>query len=317
MINSVYICSAARSGSTILDMLLGTHPDVIPVGELNQLPKNIALNSVCSCGSAIRECEFWSPIVNRVGAEMGRDLWQDPYALDLGMIQAGVEIDRRRQTRAYLARRTVARGWVELCQRAGVDFKTSPLVGHFRKSVENIVHLHALIRDQSGKQVVVDSNKDFRQSVMHYVMAPQTTRLILLSRDGRGVMASYMRTGRTREEALRHWQKYYERSLPWLESRVRPEHIIRVHYETLVADPEAEIGRVVGLLGLPPVTGVAAKVSHKSHIVNGNKMFLKPITGIAADERWATELSAGDQAYFAEHGLALSLRLGHALSGRG
>lgn len=293
-------------------MLLGTHPQVLPVGELNQLPKNIALNSVCSCGAHIRDCSFWAPVVKTLGTELAVDLWSDPYALDLGKIQAGVEIDRARQTKPYLAVRALERGWVEVCRRAGCDLRTTPLISGFRSSVANIQRLHALLRSHAGAQLIVDSNKDFRQSVLHYMLAPSETRMILLVRDGRGVMASYMRTGRTNVEAVDHWKRYYERALPWLENHVHPDHLVKVRYEDLMADPDKEVGRVLRVLGLDPVTGVAHKVTHKAHIVNGNKMFLKPISGLQGDDRWRTELSAADLDYFRKEALPLSLRLGYS-----
>lgn len=315
MIESVYICSAARSGSTILDLMLGTHPAVLPVGELNQLPKNIALRSTCSCGRAIHDCAFWVPIVDELGRRLGTDLWREPYALDLGMIQAGVEIDRRRQTRSYLARRALQRAWVEVCHRAGLDLARSAMVARFRAPVQNLVALHALLRERSGARVVVDSNKDFRQSVLHYQLEPERTRLILLVRDGRGVMASYMRSGRGREQAIKHWMRYYERVLPWLQRHVAPEHLIRVRYEALVADPDAEIGRILACIGLEPVQGVAASVEHPRHIVNGNRMFLQRIAGIRADERWRAELGPADLECFESRTSVLRRRLDAVLGG--
>ena len=64
-----YICSAARSGSTLLDVLLGNHSRVASLGEFSFLSKAIALNQTCSCGESIHKCPAWSKIFYRVKKE--------------------------------------------------------------------------------------------------------------------------------------------------------------------------------------------------------------------------------------------------------
>lgn len=51
----LYICSAGRSGSTLINLVLGSHSQCMSLGEIEHLPKNIALNTPCSCGAAARE----------------------------------------------------------------------------------------------------------------------------------------------------------------------------------------------------------------------------------------------------------------------
>ena len=45
MVDWIYICSAAHLGSTLLDLLLGSHSRVASLGEISKLLKNIALNT--------------------------------------------------------------------------------------------------------------------------------------------------------------------------------------------------------------------------------------------------------------------------------
>ena len=85
----VFICAAGHSGSTLLDLLLGSHPAGVSVGELTQLPKNIALDSVCSCGDQVSKCDFWQPVITRFGDSIDVDLWNDPYDLNLGFTNVG------------------------------------------------------------------------------------------------------------------------------------------------------------------------------------------------------------------------------------
>ena len=49
----LYICSAARSGSTLTDMFIGGHSQTASLGEINLLGNAISLNAECSCGDKL------------------------------------------------------------------------------------------------------------------------------------------------------------------------------------------------------------------------------------------------------------------------
>ncbi len=64
----IYIAGLGHSGSTILDMVLGTHSKMIGLGEIMPFirRKNHESDnkSTCSCGQKGSECEFWGKIEN-------------------------------------------------------------------------------------------------------------------------------------------------------------------------------------------------------------------------------------------------------------
>ena len=72
MENVVFIASLMRSGSTLLDLMLGGHPRFIGLGEVFLLIKenNSRLERTaeeyCSCGSRIDDCHFWGPVCVRL-----------------------------------------------------------------------------------------------------------------------------------------------------------------------------------------------------------------------------------------------------------
>jgi hypothetical protein len=313
MVNSVWILSAGRSGSTLLDRLIGAHPMALPVGELRKLPRDISLRSVCSCGASIEACPFWAPVVAELSHRLGVDLWRNPYALDLGFSKAEVEIDARRQTKGYLLRRAINNVWTETGARLGLDLQRSPWFAAHRKPVENIEMLHEYLRSHAQRQLIVDSTKAYRISVTHHALHPERVRLILHSRDGRGVMASVMRSGKSRAEAVRSWSGYYDGLFPWLERYVQPEHILRVRYEELVADPQAELGRIFKFLGMPVPAAPLNPDENEHHILSGNTMRLGKIGEVKLDERWRRELSEADLEYFAAAGGATSRKLGYSI----
>ena len=58
----VYIAGYSRSGSTILDILLGNSQGVYSTGELGYLPFDYHSNRLCSCGEKYGNCSFWKDL---------------------------------------------------------------------------------------------------------------------------------------------------------------------------------------------------------------------------------------------------------------
>ena len=63
----VLIAGIGHSGSTVLDMALGCHPDIVGLGEVSKVLRTPLHefdrrydNGRCSCGEVPRNCEFWS-----------------------------------------------------------------------------------------------------------------------------------------------------------------------------------------------------------------------------------------------------------------
>lgn len=59
----VYILSSGRSGSTLLDLLLGAHDEIWTLGEAQFLPLEIAAGAACGCGEPFDRCPFWQPLL--------------------------------------------------------------------------------------------------------------------------------------------------------------------------------------------------------------------------------------------------------------
>ncbi|MEA3448825.1 MAG: hypothetical protein U9Q98_10355 [Bacteroidota bacterium] len=62
----VYIAGLGHSGSTILDMSLGTLPGVVGLGELKSImderSRDRHFTSVCSCGKHAKDCVVWKEV---------------------------------------------------------------------------------------------------------------------------------------------------------------------------------------------------------------------------------------------------------------
>src|SRR5438067_145989 len=63
MVKVVYIAGCGRSGSTLLDRILGEAPGFVPGGELrNVWSWGVTPTARCGCGVGFQECSFWRAV---------------------------------------------------------------------------------------------------------------------------------------------------------------------------------------------------------------------------------------------------------------
>ncbi|MEZ4826787.1 MAG: sulfotransferase [Bacteroidia bacterium] len=70
--NIVYILGLGHSGSTFLQMVLSSHPQVVGMGEVAKLLKELESGveekdiPLCSCGETISDCTVWGPLREKI-----------------------------------------------------------------------------------------------------------------------------------------------------------------------------------------------------------------------------------------------------------
>ena len=78
----IYIAGAAHSGSTLLDLMLNAHPEIVSVGEVLKLNRQLGYRDPerknyvpCSCGApSLLQCKFWSAVDAEIRATAGKSL---------------------------------------------------------------------------------------------------------------------------------------------------------------------------------------------------------------------------------------------------
>ncbi len=308
--DTLFIFSAGRSGSTLLDLMVGAHPQVASLGEITYLPRSIKRNAICSCGMPVLECGFWNTLMDSIHQRMGPDMRLAPYDLDLGFMYATHHVDMEKQTRPYVLGWKLLNGLFIL----RTWFGGAVLDLFLRKlyhSIDNNFRLFDLVRDEAKAEVIVDSSKAYVKGLAMYRRRPGQVRAILLSRDGRGVMYSRMREGVPREAGLRIWKTYYNRALPLIERTISPEHLFHLKYEELVSDPAGSANRIFEFMGLPKLEGGIEFAARVQHMPEGNDTRLRGLSNIKLDEAWRRELSPADLDYFEREGSAINRKLGY------
>ncbi len=308
----LYICSSARCGSTLTDMFMGSHSQAASLGEINFLGKAISLNEECSCGDKLYACAHWRKVFNVICSSQGMDLTEDPYAFRLWDAVAHNKIDYQQQTRAHLAAVTLRKIWI-----VGRNYlpsnlrKCFPIPPTLSNALNNKMDLYRIISSCWDKSVIVDSSKDFREAVELHQRWPNIVKVLLLTRDGRGVYLSRRSSGRSQSESVNGWLNYYRRALPLLEKYIVPCNLLKIRYEDLASDPE-KIGRIlcdfVGISFEPLMLNLAQSTRH---LAGGNNTRYFTNKGIRLDERWRTDLHGAELDFFERVGRDMNHRLGY------
>jgi hypothetical protein len=286
-IRVLYVIGAARSGSTVLNTLLGSHPNILGAGELGYLPKSgHVFQEMCSCGAEGTKCDFWS----RVHAEWV-NLGEPDSLEDYATLQRRFELGRFRP-------KELPRSGGK---RSAAYVKYSGMVGDLLAAVCNV----------SGKRVIVDSTKTPWRAMMLAGLPGVELRVVHLVRHPAGVVWSMKKRlhadvrGRIVELSPRpvlrsclYWlifnlqAAFVRRSLP-------PGHSLRVRYEDLVKAPVDVMRRIGQLLdcnldriGAQAAAGEAFRIEHT---IAGKRLRMHGTVRLKMDSDWQNHLPPHDR----------------------
>jgi hypothetical protein len=284
----VYILAASHSGSTLLSMLLGAHPDVCTVGELKAVIREDINQYLCSCGERIRQCPFWA----RVAALMGRtglsfDIAR-PY-MDIKVIPSGYV--------RWLLGPLHRNAWLEGLRDAALRCSRTWRREYPRIQARTVALIRAVFQI-TGCHTLVDSSKYALRLKYLLRNAALDVQVIRLVRDGRAVALTYCVDDKRpcMRSCAEEWRRSNEEAEELL-TRVDRSRWTEVRYEELCAAPLATVQRLFRFIGVDPGRASLDFRAGAHHIV-GNWMRLQTTTEIKQDERWKTMLSARDLADF-------------------
>src|SRR5262249_9928429 len=180
----VFVIGSGHSGSTVLTMVLGAHPQILALSEIAFFDRWIRLNDLCNCGVPVRSCPFWSKVVDRLSAKRAFSPtdFADEFAIDLSSI-----FDRTLppQRLAHLASIIAVRTFPKPVWRQMARFSAwSPLL----ERTHNAVEFYDTACEVSGRPILVDSSKSIYRFLHIQFMRPREVLAVYLTRDGRAVM---------------------------------------------------------------------------------------------------------------------------------
>lgn len=301
----LYVTGYGRSGSTVLDTLLGNHPGFGSYGELINFERVWRDDEFCACGERARACPFWSAVRREWIARIDStpddyDRFQGGFRHATDWLRAlrhvrfpSQEFDRfGRQTRALLGaiRETSGREWI-------VDSSKSPARALALSAIPGIdVHLVHLVRD--GRGVVWSLKKRFERDDergIHREIDPRSTMRVAVSWAGANLLAERVA------------------------SRLPAEKSLRLRYEELVARPDralSDIGKLTGQdMGLLTERIDADEDLEVGHTLAGNRLRMQGRIRLRPDTEWEMRLGKRDRDKFWLVGGRLMRRYGYARGG--
>ena len=221
----LYVGGWGRSGSTLLDLMLGQAPGVFSAGEIREIwQSGLVENRPCGCERPFRDCPFWQAV-----GDAGFGGW-----------------DRIPLSEILRLRYSLDRPWSFPALPLGrlVD----PIGARIQAYTETLRRLYEAIAEVSGASVIVDSSNLPSHAFLLRSMPSIDLRMIHLVRDSRAVAFSWRKqVEKRRSDAPSAYLPQYDpgsSSVRWmlyngLTQAFRPLHVpyAFVRYEDLVRTP--------------------------------------------------------------------------------
>ena len=273
----IYLAGYGHSGTTLLDLIFNGHPDIVGVGSLGvygtrdrrrrNRHKIFERVRQCCCGAAASDCPFWSQVLDGIDTSDGLEAYMSPLA---------TLFNSNRYT----------------------YFNGKPLdeVSYLRTMEE----VYRRIDRVSDAKVVFDSSQvPFRIGIL---ARSSCIRLVVLHvvRNGEACIASMKK---------KDGRSFFRTLLAWIRRNIEIEIVKRRHpevpyifvrYEDFVADPPAELSRVLRAVDLKYSPEMLRFRSHVSHNFSGNGHRLNSDLPerIEADKTWRSRIALHEHFLF-------------------
>ncbi len=283
----LFIGGAPRSGTTLVDLLLGALPGFFSGGELMFVwERGVRDNQLCGCGQPFHDCPFWS--------EVGKHAFGGWENVDLeAILRLRQHVDRhvnffplpgglRRRTRLELAQLT-----------------------------ELLTQLYSSIRAVSSCNVIIDSSK--RPAYAQILRRTPAVRLRIVHcvRDPRAASFSHSRHVQRPEitGGIEFMPRYgaFTAAILWMASNLLIQLVRsprkRLYYEELTRVPDDALSSLLSDLvrsnqQMPVISGMdltGALALPINHTVAGNPVRFSRAIYLREDDEWRSHIRRRDE----------------------
>ena len=289
-IDLVYIASTGRSGSTLLESILGAHSQMATAGEIHVWPRNIVEGGSipCGCGKPVPECLFWQRMCSKVEPlqqlEPRIDFFRDKY-------NAGKTLRLPYLKDFFIKPKSSAK-----TQKIGIYGKNNE---QFFRAFSELLY-----SDTGNKPTwIIDSSKDPYRLLWLLATGLFNIKVIQVVKDPRAFVYSMSKDLLKQNISGLKVQLFHRvvmKSLAWIVQNslfkqiankyVDPADYIFVPYEKLASQPEATIKEICQVIGCEyEEQAIFNFRNNKMHTVAGNPMRFRS-GGIVLDETWKLSL---------------------------
>lgn len=284
MLNSdlIYIAGGGHSGSTLLDLIIGSSTNAFGLGELHffnsynydiEDPKLYDINKrVCSCGEEFEDCEFWSDVKEKIGKKINI-------------------------SRFYSFRETLEILWNIICPIKSLRFNVA--------NTDYLVLFKSILAvcKENGQQVsyLLDSSKDPRSLVkLESLLGQDKIKVIFLVRDIRGYVNSYSNPNKWRvKDAGLKPENFLRVACRWLTvnlsivlyTKLHDIDSVKIVYDEFCQNPDNTLKKLKEKWGVD-IPDLYIERIHKTeyHNIHGNLMKFSHIDRIKWDKSWTNQL---------------------------
>ena len=289
MARVLYLGGLGRSGTTLVERLLGELPGVVALGEVVHLwQRDLRDNERCGCGARFSACTFWRRVGERAFGGWGN--------VDVARIHALRDAVERTRHIPRLAATLAA---------AGASADVREYAGYYAR-------VYAAAADVAGAEVVVDSSKHSALAHVLRFADDVDLRVVHVVRDPRGVAYSWTKTvARPETDGSEDMTRYSpaRSALLWNAHNAafgllarRGVGVRRIQYEEFLSDPRAALIRLADFAGLALTTDDLAFLRPEyadlkvGHSAAGNPMrFTVGRLPLRRDDDWVRALPSGQR----------------------
>ena len=306
----LYIGGFGRSGSTLVERILGQLPGFCSSGEVVFLwQRGLIDGQLCGCGTPVPECDFW----NRVG-KTAFGGWDQIDAHEMLALQK--RVDRNRYIPSMVAPR--------LRPAAAADME---------RYTEVLSKLYRAIGEVAGARVVIDASKHASTAFLLRRVPGIDLRVVHLVRDSRGVAYSWTKEVKkpevTGDDAFMPQYSPSSSGRQWVAYNLMFDALgaidktMVLRYEALMAQPREGLERILAHAGEPATPDSFSFLGDGyvdlsvDHTVAGNPMrFHQGRLDLRLDQAWTTKLPERDRKVVTAITWPLQLRYGYSGSSR-
>lgn len=270
-IKVIYIYGTGHNGSTLLNLLLNAHPDIVGVSEIINLDKHLKNNI-----DNLNENHKWNQIINKYEKHMGESIYN---------------INIRNKT--FITRKAIKNISKEKIEQYGL---------------ENY-NLFKSILEVSGKKIIADSSKDHHRLYLLEKSGMFDIKVINLCRDGKAILNSYYKKYQKFKIGyvkLLIW-RYYSTIL---KKMFKKSNWLDLQYEELASEPKNALQKIFKFIfdiektNEKTLNYIIDNYKVESYLgIGGNRMRYNKEKGIFFDQKWKKELSAKNKLLYYLTGL--------------
>jgi hypothetical protein len=279
----LYIAGAGRSGTTILERVLGTLPHTLASGETYRLFMDRGIpQKTCSCGQQLWDCSFWDGVLQQCFA--GRD--PHPVLQDILTLHHALDHSRH-------------------LPKLFLESLNPTLQQQLSRYRDHLRVLYQGLAQQTGARVLIDSSKVPSRAFVLAGIPEFEVHVIHVVRDVRALVYAWQKKMQYIPDSRWDIQRYTPLQTLgfWTTCNLFSECLawkmpyLRIQYESFAQSPRQTVQTVIDRI--PALQGESLNFVGQTnqidlqpfHSIAGNPIrFESGLTKITLDETWKTHL---------------------------